>query len=123
MGGERYLSKIRDKFKKEYSEDIVTMIDILANERAEITHAPVSDDDFDFAAGIICVLLDPIKPDEYKGKIQAIRLSLRGISESRRLQVTFRNLLTHNLLTSPDAVEAIQSGYDALFTKASDNDS
>jgi hypothetical protein len=73
MNGERFLEEIEKKIgPDENYADIVTMINILANERAKANNRDIKDEDYDYAAGIICIVF-PMKPPKYKDDIEALR--------------------------------------------------
>lgn len=116
MSGIRYLREINRRIDPgEEPRDVVVMIDIMANERAKANDIAVSDQDYEFAAVMICIIFDVVKPKAYIERVTAFRQSYRDISESDFLQVRFRESLTPALLHAPTAQQAIQLGFDALF--------
>lgn len=116
MSRSRFPTEIADSLRPgEIFDDLVTLIDILATERRK-ANPTREEDEFSFAAGILCPLLRIFKPPEYVSKMETLRKSYIGISISVHLQAAYRNSLTPTLLNARNAREAIKVGVDALFS-------
>jgi hypothetical protein len=115
MNGERFLEEIEKKIgPDENYADIVTMINILANERAKANNRDIKDEDYDYAAGIICIVF-PMKPPEYKEDIEALRKNFKGISTDLNLQKEFIESMTDDLLKEQSIEDAVELSVDRLF--------
>jgi hypothetical protein len=116
MSRNRFWSEILASLQQgESPDDVAEMIDILAVERRRAAGPTEGEDEVSFAAGIVCVLLKWIKPQEYQRKMSRMRYRFDGIARDPRLQTLFRSSFTPALLTAPDAQHAISLGFDALF--------
>jgi hypothetical protein len=116
MAGSDYLPDIRRSIgPNESDDDIVSMIDILADERATFSQRPAEENDFQFSAVIWCVLMQPIKPPAFRSAIIQIRLSFRGVATSYPLQNRLRKSFTKTLLGASTVQASIAQGVNALF--------
>jgi len=102
------------KLYQESTEDILTMIEILANARKA---SPGTEDPVRFAASIICIILDFTKSPTYRKEAVDFRLTFTGISHSRESQQTFRQSFRPSLLEAPSAEVAIQLGFSRLLAR------
>jgi hypothetical protein len=108
-----------ERFSDEDPDDIQTMIEILAAERARVLETGRTREIIDFAATILCTLFDPIKMQirTYPIRMRELRLSFRGIATDPGLQELFRDSLTPTLLRAEDAPSAIRRGVESLFRR------
>jgi hypothetical protein len=114
MAGIDYLSDIRNSIGPgEHEEDVVAMIDILADARA-FNRRP-EENDFRFAATIWCVIQRPLKPPQFQSAIIQIRRSYIGIATNVDLQTRLTRSFTQTLLRAPTEQAAIAQGVGALF--------
>jgi len=97
----------------ELVEDVAVMIDIVASRRAE--GRMLEEGDYFFAASVICILLEPIKPDEYKKEISKMRHAFKDIANDKEKQDWFRYSLTNRLLQLDRIEEAVQQPVAELF--------
>lgn len=119
MSGIHFSHIINDKMLTgERIEDVVVMIDIIAYERSMFIDAWLTEKVFEFAAGIICIIFEPLKPPPFEEKVSALRQQFIGISQLRELRLSFRELLTPRLLGAQDLRQAISFGFDDLFSGA-----
>lgn len=118
MAGNDYLPQIQQSITPgERAEDLVAMIDILAEART-FHRRPVSPDDFQFAAAIWCFLMQPVKPPAYQSGVIEVRRSFIGIATSFQLQNRLQESFSRTLLEAPNAMVAIQQGINSLFNIA-----
>lgn len=115
MSAEKFYSEIAKKYRDENPQDIVMMIEILAEERAKAIGLELSNEIYEFAGIIICVIFAPLKLESYMKEMGEFRSLYRGISESELLQESFRNSITQNLIYAEDANQAIKKGVSNLF--------
>jgi len=116
-----YRDKIEEKkLYQESTDDILTMIEILANARKG---SPGTEDPVRFAASIICIILDFTKSPAYTKEAVDFRLTFTGISHSRELQQMFRQSFRPILLEAPSAEVAIQFGFSRLLARTATMDS
>jgi hypothetical protein len=115
MAGADYIPQIREMITPgEREEDVVKMIDILADAR---THGlrPPGWADFRFSAAIWCAVLRPFKPPAYQSGIARVRLLFRGIATDLDLKACLQRSFTRTLLQVRDERAAIARGVAALF--------
>jgi hypothetical protein len=115
MAGIDYLSEIRRTVgPDEYPDDVVAMIDILAQART-FGRMLIEEREYQFAATVFCVILRPLKPPQYRSDIVRIRRGFIGIARDPNLQILLRDSFTSVLLRTRDERAAIALGVDALF--------
>jgi hypothetical protein len=110
MAAEDYRAVIVERYPYENPDDVVYMIEALARLRAKNLQMEVSDEIYDFAANVLCVLLDPVKDDEYEQSIAKIRQAFSGIAHSASQAEAFSQAVTQDLLSAPSAAHAIRLG-------------
>jgi hypothetical protein len=116
MSGSRFWTEIINTlYPGEDPTDILTMIDILGRARNTAVGPNELEDGYKFAAGVICVLLRPFKPPSYIQALRIFRQRFQGIANSTHLQSTFSNSFSPGLLYAPNALAAINAGFNALF--------
>jgi hypothetical protein len=76
----------------ENAEDVATMIELLAEARADKRGTPV-EEEVNNAAKIICIILDPVKPPTYRKQSVAARREFVGIANDLYVQRAFRAAL------------------------------
>lgn len=122
MSGRRFLQELAERLQlNENPEDIIVMIDILAFERSIATEEWLSERVYDYAAGIICIILEPMKTPGYKEQVLSLRRNFAGIHQSEELRNRYRNLFTKELLVAPNLQTAINLGFGRLFRGDEDN--
>jgi len=115
MAGIDYLLDIRRSIGPgENAEDVVAMIDILAQART-FEQRRVDQNDFQFAAVIWCVIWQPMKPPTYRSAIVQVRRFYAGVATNFQSQARLRQSFTPRLLEAPDERTAIAQGVEALF--------
>jgi hypothetical protein len=102
---------------EEQVEDVAFMIDSIAEGRKRGVGAMEAN--YFFGATVICVLLDPLKPDDYKAQAQQMRRQFKGIKDDLNLQIAFRDSLSQKLLSISTIEEALQENFEELFRPAS----
>ncbi len=117
MKPEDYIPQITEKYPDEDPNDVVAMIKILAETRADSRGSTITTADFDFAGKILCVIFDPIKFRivSFSPEMKSLRRSYRGISESTQMQAMFRDSLRDDVVSAAEAPEAIEAGVETLF--------
>jgi len=89
MSVRELLPKIEDALSRgEDVDDVVTMIQLLADARARAKHTFV-EEELSWAAKIICIILDPVKPPAYQRIATQARLEFAGIATHERLRHLF----------------------------------
>jgi len=88
---------------------------ILSEERAKANNRVVNDEDYQFSAGILCILTDPFKKPESRVKIIAFRKNFRGICRQPELQEKFRKSMTMDLLKAKSIQKAFDLKINELF--------
>lgn len=115
MDGEKFLEEIKEVISlDENYNDVVTMINVLADERAKSNNRDIRDEDYNFAAGILCVIY-PMKPPKYKEDIIALRKRFKGISILTYRQKQFKESMTGDLLKEQSIEDAVKLNVDELF--------
>jgi len=119
MGGNMNGTKFLDEIKRGISfdenvNDVVTMINILADERAKTNNRNIKDEDYGFAASILCIIFQP-KPPKYQEDITILRKQFKGISVNANIQRRFKESMTSDLLKDKPIEDAIKLGIEKLF--------
>src|SRR5687768_11629399 len=79
--------------------DIVTLIDVVALDRARARRESPSRTHFEFAGKVWCVLFDPFKPPHFRNQATARRLGFAGVASSPHLQQEMRKSIKDYLRT------------------------
>jgi hypothetical protein len=117
MSGHDYLSYIKKALSQgERPEDIVTMIDIVADTRAEARDTSPERESGP-AAKILCILFDPLKPPTYREDIVRVRRQFVGIADDNEMQDRFRSSQTAVVRFS-ELAEIFSMPVSALFEVA-----
>jgi hypothetical protein len=93
---------------EEAENDVRTMIELYGYVRAFARNEPPSPEHFRFAAGVICIILEPIKPHHFASEARAWRRTFSGISSTRQMQVLFVDSITpvsHEFAKPEDAIK------------------
>ena len=122
MSGEDYREAIGKSYPDEDADDLVFMIETLAQRRANELGIELTDEVYDFAAKVICVILDPLKDDTYRQDIAVARSRFKGVATSPSMAELFSAALTKDLLTASSASSAIAAGVSILIEAPEDLD-
>jgi hypothetical protein len=111
--------EVRNRLKSlrsgESESDVVSLVDILAQARAQAASRPMSSADEEYSAKILCIVFDPVKTNLHRDFVQQLRLSFRGVADSEALQNAFKESLTKEILTDVKLETAMDRGPEALF--------
>jgi hypothetical protein len=116
MSGSRYLPEIRSHFPGERADDLLAMIDLLAEARARAGGRPPLDRWYEFAARVLGIASHLFRAAELQEESRQLRVRFAGIASSPPLQEAFIRSFSERLLRADSALEAIEDGLDSLFT-------
>ena len=93
---------VRSLGPSEDPADLIRMIDVLAEERADKRGKKPTDTDYRFAAKALCILFDPVKPGVYKAEMQRARAAFQGIASDPEVEERFRKAVAGDLAEAQD---------------------
>ena len=110
MKANDYIPLIRQKYPQEDPKDVLAMMEILATARAEQRGDTPTDQDWQFAGKILCVIFDPVKVTitGYSEQTKSLRRAYKNIAASQSAQETFRGSLRSELMSAETASDAIK---------------
>lgn len=115
MDGTNFIDEINSSIgPDENPNDIVTMINLLAKERAKANERDIKNEDYKYSAGILCIIY-PHKPFKYKKDIKSYRKRFIGIGTDINLQNLFTESMRSNLLKEQSIKDAVEKGINKLF--------
>ena len=82
----------------EREEDLSTLVELLADARAEARGRPRQAKDEQFAGTILCPIFDPVKVEAYQESINELRRKFAGIATNGELKRIFRASVSPELL-------------------------
>jgi hypothetical protein len=94
----------------EKASDLIRMIDVLAEARAEARGESPTRPDYLFSAKVLCVLLDPVKPNVYRADMPKARLVFQGIASDKDVETRFRQAIALHLVQAEDLKRAVERG-------------
>ena len=115
MAGRDYREVIIQEYPDENPDDVIFMIEAIARRRADRLNTELTDEVYDFAAKVICVILDPVKSDAYQQAMSQVRETFKGIATSSSTAEAFAQAMTDELLIASSATEAIKAGVFQLL--------
>jgi hypothetical protein len=89
MSARELLPQVEDALSRgEDADDVIAMIQLLANARARARNT-FPEEELNWAAKIICIIFDPLKPPSYQRRATQARLEFAGIATDARLRQLF----------------------------------
>ena len=95
--------------------DLVAMIDIFTIQRGIKHNTEPTTGDYLYSATVLCVILTPCKPPEYKEAAQELRRVFAGISSNEDMQNQFANIISKDALNLTTIDELTKVNFYQLF--------
>ncbi len=119
MTNEQLWERVGDTIKADETgeslDDVMRMIDILANERAEARGRQKFMVDDILAASFLCEMFRPLKLFGYVQSARNFRLLFSGIAQTPAKQDRFRRCLKPEVLAIESVEQAVAIGFNHLF--------